>query len=64
MTTAELLKDDATFELLMSYIERIKDLRFIRNQETFWELMYDIENQMLSAGFETDELDRIIKAVR
>ena len=64
MTSAELTKDDKNFELLLAYIRRIKESRKISDQDTFWEFMYDIENQMLDAGFETDELDRIIKAVR
>ena len=64
MTSAELTKDDKNFELLLTYIRRIKESRKISDQDTFWEFMYDIENQMLDAGFETDELDRIIKAVR
>ena len=64
MTPQEILKDDKAFDTFLRYLKKIKESRKIKDEDLFFEFLYDIENQMLDLGFDTDTLDRIVKAVR
>ena len=64
MTPQEILKDDKAFGTFLRYIRKIKESRSIQDEDAFFEFLYDIENEMLDLGFDTDTLDNIVKAVR
>ena len=64
MTPQEILKDDKAFETFLRYLKKIKQSLKIKNEDLFFEFLYDIENEMLDLGFDPDTLDDIVKAVR
>lgn len=64
MTPQEILKDDKAFNTFLRYLNKIKESRKIKNEDLFFEFLYDIENEMLDLGFDTGTLDEIVKAVR
>lgn len=64
MTPQEILQNDKGFDTFMRYLKKIKESRDIEDVDSFFAFLYDIENEMLDLGFDTDTLDRIVTAVR
>ena len=62
MATTEITKEQKQ-EAVINYIEAIKEARQIKDEDEFWEFLYDAENQMLDAGFSMGTLDAFIKAI-
>jgi hypothetical protein len=62
MTTTEITKEQKQ-EAVINYIEAIKKARQIKDEDEFWEFLYDAENQMLDAEFSMGTLDAFIKAI-
>lgn len=50
-------------QAVLNYIDAIKEARKIKDEDEFWEFLYDAENQMLDAGFSMGTLDAFIKAI-
>jgi hypothetical protein len=62
MTTAQITTEQKQ-EAVLNYIDTIKKARHIKDEDEFWEFLYDAENQMLDAGFSMGTLDAFIKAI-